>query len=236
MNLHLTGLISRLAWYPLPLIHSILMRPDIPMTSDTPSLHQVLKILKQQIDAELPVCEESLEHIDAGRTNLIEREFRLVNARNNTFDITKSPGPNGIKYPPTTKTSSTTPPQLTPSSSYDPFKRVENKRKSITTSFKDIFRRPSSGHSNSSNGSGGKSFRVPILICRSLQFESEVDGQSRACVFLHFYSRIQMTIFLKEISLPFIKKQNPFDIKSSKNKFNLRMSGKITFNSSSLSR
>ncbi|XP_055301790.1 FHIP family protein GJ17503 isoform X5 [Sitodiplosis mosellana] len=157
VNLHLTGLISRLAWYPLPLIHSILLRPDIPTTSDTPSLHQVLKILKQQIDAELPVCEDSLEHIDAGRTTLIERECRLVNARNNTFEITKNPGPNGVKYPQTTNTSSTTPPLLTPSSSYDPFKRAENKRKSITTSFKDIFRRPSSGHSNSTNSSGGLS-------------------------------------------------------------------------------
>ncbi|XP_031633698.1 UPF0518 protein GJ17503 isoform X2 [Contarinia nasturtii] len=157
VNFHLTGLISRLAWYPLPLVHSILLRPDIPVTSDTPSLHQVLKILKQQIDAELPVCEESLEHIDAGRTNLIEREFRLVNARNNAFEITKTPGPNGVKYPQAINTSSITPPQLTPSSSYDPFKRTENRRKSIKTSFKEMFRRPSSGHSNSSNSSGGLS-------------------------------------------------------------------------------
>ncbi|XP_031633699.1 UPF0518 protein GF15501 isoform X3 [Contarinia nasturtii] len=157
VNFHLTGLISRLAWYPLPLVHSILLRPDIPVTSDTPSLHQVLKILKQQIDAELPVCEESLEHIDAGRTNLIEREFRLVNARNNAFEITKTPGPNGVKYPQAINTSSITPPQLTPSSSYDPFKRTENRRKSIKTSFKEMFRRPSSGHSNSSNSSGGSS-------------------------------------------------------------------------------
>lgn len=154
-----------MAWYPLPLVHSILMRPDIPMTSDTPSLHQVLKILKQQIDAELPICEESLEHIDAGRTNLIEREFRLVNARNNNaFEITKNPGANGIKYSQASNTSSTTPPQLTPSSSYDPFKRAEAKRKSIKTSFKDIFRRPSSGHSNSSNSSVGENFLVPCFF------------------------------------------------------------------------
>lgn len=159
VNLHLTGLISRLAWYPLPLVHSILLRPDIPMTSDTPSLHQVLKILKQQIDAELPVCEDSLEHIDAGRTTLIEREFRLVNARtHNAFDMTKSPGPNGCKYPAASSSnnvSSITPPQLTPSSSYDPFKRTENKRNSIKTSFTNIFRRPSSGNSSSNSSSGG---------------------------------------------------------------------------------
>lgn len=158
MNLHLTGLITRLAWYPLPLIHSIILRPDIPMTSDTPSLHQVIKILKQQIDAELPVCEESLEHIDAGRTSLIEREFRLVNARKNAIELTKNPGQNGVKYHQTSTAniSSTTPPQLTPSSSYDPFKRVESKRKGIAHSLTNIFRRPSTGNGSSSSSSGGK--------------------------------------------------------------------------------
>lgn len=155
VNLHLTGLISRLAWYPLPLIHSIILRPDIPMTSDTPSLHQVLKILKQQIDAELPVCEESLEHIDAGRTSLIEREFRLINFRKNAIELSKNPGQNGVKYHQmsTANISSTTPPLLTPSSSYDPFKRIEAKKKSLTNSFTNIFRRPSNSNIANNNGS-----------------------------------------------------------------------------------
>lgn len=166
VNLHLTGLISRITWYPLPLIHSIFLRPDIPTTSDAPSLHQVLKILKQQIDAELPVCEESLEHIDAGRTNLIEREFRLVNARKNAIEATKNPGQNGVKYHQTSMAniSSTTPPQLTPSSSYDPFKRAETKKKSIANSISNIFRRPSSGNSNSSNSSGGKNILFDLNL------------------------------------------------------------------------
>lgn len=153
VNLHLTGLISRLAWYPLPLIHSILMRPDIPTTSDTPSFHQVLKILKQQIDAELPVSEQSLEYIDSSRTNLIEREYRLVNARKGSIEQTKNPGQNGLSYHKTStaNTSATTPPQLTPSSSYDPFKRSEPKRKSISHSISNIFRRPSSNGSGSSS-------------------------------------------------------------------------------------
>lgn len=160
VNLHLTGLISRLAWYPLPLIHSILMRPDIPTTSDTPSFHQVLKILKQQIDAELPVSEQSLEHVDSGRTNLIEREFRLVNARKSVIEQTRNPGQNGLSYNQTSTAniSATTPPQLTPSSSYDPFKRAEPKRKSISHSISSIFRRPSSsgsGNSISSSSSSG---------------------------------------------------------------------------------
>lgn len=141
VNLQLTGLISRLAWYPLPLIHSILLRPDIPTTSDTPSFHQVLKILKQQIDAELPVSEESLEYIDAERTNLIEREIQLTNARKGESE--SSAIQSNIAYPTTSTAnlSATTPPQLTPSSSYDPFRRAESRRKSITHSFSNIFRR-----------------------------------------------------------------------------------------------
>lgn len=136
VNLLLTGLITKLAWFPLPLIHAIILRPDIPTTTDTPSFYQVLKILKQQIDAELIVTEEILEVIDVARSFLIDREFRLVNARKNAMEAVKF-NRNGFN------TNQTSSPQLTPSSSYDPFKRSDSKRKSITTSFSNIFRRPS---------------------------------------------------------------------------------------------
>lgn len=111
------------------------MRPDIPSTSETPSFYQVLKILKQQIDAELPVNEEALEVVDHSRSQLIEREFRLINVRKNAIEISSSS---------TSNISASTPVQLTPSSSYDPFKRNDSKRRSITNSFSNIFRRPSS--------------------------------------------------------------------------------------------
>lgn len=178
VNLHLTGLITRLAWYPLPLTHSILLRPDIPTTSDTPSFHQVnsqpvlfkaylsvcficlqlLKILKQQIDAELPVSEDSLELVDVGRFDLVEREFRLVNTRKNAVEgMTKSPARNGFASYSQTSTaniSATTPPQLTASSSYDPFRRGETKRKSITSSFSSIFKRPITSNNTNNSNSG----------------------------------------------------------------------------------
>lgn len=143
VNLHLTGLITRIAWYPLPLIHSILLRPDIATTSDTPSFHQVLRILKQQIDAELPVTEDSLEIIDVARSFLVDREFRLLNARKNAVESSKNPGKNGSSYNQTTyaNISATTPPQLTPSSSYDPFRRSDPKRKSFSQSLANVFRR-----------------------------------------------------------------------------------------------
>lgn len=157
VNLHLTGLISHLAWFPLPLLHSILLRPDIPTTSDTPSFHQVLKILKQQIDAELPECDESLEIVDVARSFLVDREFRLINMRKNAIES----NPNSSKLlllnggagasgsvSMTSNLSQTTPMQLTPSSSYDPFKRNDTKRKSISNSFSSIFRRPGSSASS----------------------------------------------------------------------------------------
>ncbi|XP_058833602.1 FHIP family protein AAEL005291-like isoform X1 [Topomyia yanbarensis] len=152
VNLHLTGLISHLAWFPLPLLHSILLRPDIPTTSDTPSFHQVLKILKQQIDAELPDCDESLEIVDVARSFLVDREFQLINMRKNAIESStgsKLQLSGGISsIPMTSGMSQTTPMQLTPSSSYDPFKRNDAKRKSISNSFSGFFRRPGSSASS----------------------------------------------------------------------------------------
>ncbi|XP_050090687.1 FHIP family protein AGAP011705 isoform X2 [Anopheles aquasalis] len=188
VNLHLTGLISHLTHYPLPLLHSILLRPDIPTTSDTPSFHQVLKILKQQIDAELPDTDEALEIVDVARSFLVDREFRLVNMRKNAIEASSGVATGGRQSGSlygsgggggggagivggsmmTSNLSQTTPMQLTPSSSYDPFKRQDSKRKSISNSFSNIFRRPGSvassgiaqivefftGSSNGSNNNG----------------------------------------------------------------------------------
>ncbi|XP_055854584.1 FHIP family protein GJ17503 isoform X2 [Episyrphus balteatus] len=143
VNLHLTGLITRLALYPLPLTQSVLLRPDIVTTSDTPSFHQVLRILKQQIDAELPVTEDSLEIIDVARSYLIDREFRLINARKVVSDSGMKNGQRNSLQPTSTfaNISSSSPVQVTPSSSYDPFRRADNKRKSFTTSISNMFGR-----------------------------------------------------------------------------------------------
>jgi len=121
--------------------------------------------LKQQIDAELPINEKSLEFIDIARSFLIDREFRLINIRKNILDATTAASAsssnslnnnnknvsnvqqsqtivvNQIPISPTTSAMQS--PQLTPSSSYDPFKRNDTKRKSLTQSFSNMFRRPS---------------------------------------------------------------------------------------------
>lgn len=120
---------------------------------------QVLKILKQQIDAELPDTDESLEIVDMARSFLVDREFRLVNMRKNAIESAASGKLlNGGGSSMTSSLSQTTPMQLTPSSSYDPFKRQDGKRKSISNSFSNIFRRP---------GSVGKlgSLNTPHIQC-----------------------------------------------------------------------
>ncbi|KAH8378108.1 hypothetical protein KR093_009360, partial [Drosophila rubida] len=157
VNLHLTGLITRLAWYPLPLVHSLLLRSDIAVTSDTPSFHQVLRMLKQQIDAELPVAENSLEIIDVARSYLIDREFRLVNARKVSENSPlhqqqlqqhlqhgQNSSQQSMQQRSTYATlSSSTPVQASPSSAYDPFRRSDNKRRSISKSITSMFSRRS---------------------------------------------------------------------------------------------
>lgn len=136
VNIHLTGLISHLALYPLPLVHSILLRPDIPTTSDIPSFYQVLKILKQQIDAELPTTEDSLELIDIARTFLIDREFKLINARKIALEAFKTSSKNSYAQPLSQQTTS----QI---QYYDNFKRLDGKKKSSGNSIMNMFRRSS---------------------------------------------------------------------------------------------
>lgn len=109
----------------------------------------MLKILKQQIDAELPSTDESLEVIDGARSFLVDRENRLLNTRKTAIDAkaVKSDFGKGSSsnQMATSNSSAATPPQLTAGSSYDPFRRMENNsRKSIRQSFSSIFKRPGS--------------------------------------------------------------------------------------------
>ncbi|XP_016987692.1 FHIP family protein CG3558 isoform X4 [Drosophila rhopaloa] len=189
VNLHLTGLITRLAWYPLPLIHSLLLRSDIAITSDTPSFHQVLRILKQQIDAELPVTEDSLEIIDVARSSLIDREFRLANARKGNDGspmhhnqqqqmATNSGQQQGQLRSAYATLSAATPVQATPTSAYDPFKRSDNKRRSISKSITSMFSRKSASSSIAPpNGSSGAASN---LVGNSAEGRGFSQGQPAA--------------------------------------------------------
>lgn len=138
-------------------MHSILLRPDIPTTSDIPSFYQVLKILKQQIDAELPMIEDSLELIDVGRTFLIDREFKLINARKIALEALKSTNKNNASQ------SSSQSNQQSHLQIYDPFKQHDEKRKSSGSSIMNIFRRSSAAVTNNANANNQGEFVVFFL-------------------------------------------------------------------------
>lgn len=108
----------------------------------------MLKILKQQIDAELPSTDESLEVIDGARSFMVDRENRLLNTRKIAIDAKAVRSDFGKASPgsqlATSNLSASTPPQLTAGSSYDPFRRTEGNRKSLRQSFSSIFKRPGS--------------------------------------------------------------------------------------------
>lgn len=166
-------------------MHSLLLRTDIAITSDTPSFHQVLRMLKQQIDAELPVAENSLEIIDVARSSLIDREFRLVNARKisessplhqhhqqqQQLQLTSGSSSSTQQQASQRSTyatlSAATPVQASPSSAYDPFRRGDNKRRSISKSITSMFSRKSNASASGTTTqatSTGRSLPCYIIL------------------------------------------------------------------------
>ncbi|XP_043267925.1 FHIP family protein CG3558 isoform X2 [Venturia canescens] len=86
VNLHLTGLISRLAIYPQPLLQSFLLNHSLVFQPSIRSLLQVLASLKHKIDQYLSKIEDIDQLVEQARTFLIGREDRLVNARKNALE------------------------------------------------------------------------------------------------------------------------------------------------------
>lgn len=75
------------------------------------------------------MTETSLEYIEVARSYLIERENRLINTRKHAIEAKN--------------VSTRTPAQSMQTTTYDPFHRIDQKRKSF--SFTNMFRRPGSG-------------------------------------------------------------------------------------------
>ncbi|XP_015173934.1 PREDICTED: UPF0518 protein AAEL005291-like isoform X3 [Polistes dominula] len=126
VNLHLTGLISRLAIYPQPLLQSFLLNHSLVFQPSIRSLFQVLASLKHKIDQFLSKHDNVDLLVDQARSFLIGREDRLVNARKNALEATAQFACN--------KRNSLT---------NDSFLRGEPKRRSFTSSFTQMFRRAS---------------------------------------------------------------------------------------------
>ncbi|XP_046748147.1 FHIP family protein AAEL005291-like isoform X4 [Diprion similis] len=136
VNLHLTGLLSRLAIYPQPLLRSFLLNHSLVFQPSIRSLLQVLASLKHKIDQFLSRHHDIHQLVEQARTFLIGREDRLVNARKNALEASAQ-APTPRRY----------------SSASEPFTRGEPKRRSLTSSLSQIFKR-SGGYSGPSSLSG----------------------------------------------------------------------------------
>ncbi|KAJ8676253.1 hypothetical protein QAD02_012039 [Eretmocerus hayati] len=88
VNLHLTGLISRLAIYPQPLLQSFLLNHSLVFQPSIKSLFQILASLKNRIDGFLLKQPDDVVSllVEQARMFLISRENRLVNARKNVLE------------------------------------------------------------------------------------------------------------------------------------------------------
>uniref|UniRef100_A0A146LRN8 UPF0518 protein AGAP011705 n=1 Tax=Lygus hesperus TaxID=30085 RepID=A0A146LRN8_LYGHE len=89
INLHLTGLISRLAIYTQPLLTSFLLDHSLIFQPSVRSLFQILSSLKQSIESKTSECSPSqLNNIVLeSEAILIDRENKLVNLRKYALQI-----------------------------------------------------------------------------------------------------------------------------------------------------
>ncbi|RZB39943.1 UPF0518 domain containing protein -like [Asbolus verrucosus] len=90
INLHVTGLISRLAVYPQPLLRTYLLDDSLVLQPNVPSLFQIIGSLKQSIDEYMSRRSDSGSLIKAAKDFLVDRETRLINARRNTLEKSSS--------------------------------------------------------------------------------------------------------------------------------------------------
>ncbi|XP_014288523.1 FHIP family protein AGAP011705 isoform X2 [Halyomorpha halys] len=100
INLQLTGLISRLAIYPQPLLRSFLLDQSFIFQPSIRSLYQVIGCLKQKIEAVIneftvPQLKTIVEDCE---TTLLDRENRLVNVRKYTLQALSTPSSEGKCY------------------------------------------------------------------------------------------------------------------------------------------
>lgn len=123
VNLRLTGLITKLATYPLPLLRSFLLCPWIVLQPAVTSLYQVcvfrnvfvirsvvfiqfsfqiLLSIKQEIDESVLDDPDCFRLVEDAQSFLIDREIRLANTRKNAIESTSSkplssePGKNAL--------------------------------------------------------------------------------------------------------------------------------------------
>lgn len=125
VNIHVTGIISKLAVYPHPLLRSYLLDHSLVLQPNVPSLFQIIGGLKQRIDSFLTARTDRDLLLHQARTFFVDRETRLVNARRSAQDQ-KSGGGGADSHESTASTATTV------------FQRNSPKRRSITQSLNSL--------------------------------------------------------------------------------------------------
>ncbi|XP_075234384.1 FHIP family protein AGAP011705 isoform X7 [Lycorma delicatula] len=142
VNLRLTGLVSRLAIYPQPLVHSFLLDHSLVFQPSIRSLFQVLGALKQKIEDKLSKEPNVHSVITEAQNFLLEREERLVNARKHALEAPASLPPNINK------------------STSDPFDRSDGKRRSFSLALSSVFKRQQNQSNNNKDISSSPMYRL----------------------------------------------------------------------------
>ncbi|KAK3921721.1 FTS and Hook-interacting protein [Frankliniella fusca] len=134
VNLQLTGLISRLAVHPQPLLRSFLLDHLLVTQPSIRSLFQVLGTLKHRIDRVLSSLPNIQELVVEAQEFLVSREDKLTNARRLALEASAPGADNEF---------TSLPPNLHHRNSltFEPFARGDGKRRSLTSTMSSLFRR-----------------------------------------------------------------------------------------------
>jgi len=157
VNLHLTGLISRLAVYPQPLLHSFMLNHSLVFQPSIRSLFQVLGSLKQKIDQYLARQHCIEELVAQAQDFLVGREEKLVNARKHALEAVNPP-PNFNNSSINNGSNVSNNSSRRSSFTSDTFSRGDPKRRSLSSALSSVFR------------------RTPPQTIRESQLESSVPG------------------------------------------------------------
>ncbi|XP_045454423.1 FHIP family protein GH13096-like [Melitaea cinxia] len=147
-----SSVLSKLASMPTPLLTVLLLCPGFVLQPNVPSLFQILNRLKEEIDELTNGLDNASELVDKARVFLIQREMTLVKSRAQTNEDSQ-PRPNS-------------PAQRVDDS---PFKRVEAKRRSFSSSFSNMFNKKSSlsptqnSHSPQNSAHNSPAQRLPTF-------------------------------------------------------------------------
>ncbi|KAL1493126.1 hypothetical protein ABEB36_011247 [Hypothenemus hampei] len=99
VNLHLTGLISRLAVYPQTLLRTYILDHSLVLQPNIPSIFEIMGIIKQQIDDYMNHQVNKTSLIKYAQEVLVHREILLVNIRRYHLEKTSTPTPAPVQEP-----------------------------------------------------------------------------------------------------------------------------------------